>query len=255
EAPAVHAGQEAAIGVMRLIEIRRAPVGLYRVGCRSARHDVGHTGARIEARIGIICVPAAIVIFHDVDDLVERRRRLESVIAESPRHLTAHRGMVRHGQHEMRPAFRRGLADHNAPRYFFSPAALAASFHLAVSATMKRANSSGPPVSGSKPWLLSAVCASLDLIASGTARATLSTISGGVPAGAIRPNQMLVSKSGMPASAMVGRLGAMLGRFAAAEASAISLPASTCAITAEAGENITAVRPAIRSVTACGLPW
>jgi hypothetical protein len=69
------------------------------------------------------------------------------------------------------------------------------------------------------------------------------------------PNQMLVSKSGMPASAMVGRLGAMEGRFAAAEASALSLPVSTCETTAEAGENIIEVRPASRSVTACGLPW
>ena len=32
-------------------------------------------------------------------------------------------------------------------RYFFIPAALAASFHLAVSVTMKRANTSGPPLS------------------------------------------------------------------------------------------------------------
>jgi hypothetical protein len=66
---------------------------------------------------------------------------------------------------------------------------------------------------------------------------------------------MPVSKSGIPASAMVGRSGAMLGRLAAAEASATSLPASTMGITVEAGENITEVRPAIRSVTACGLPW
>src|SRR5262249_34570318 len=138
--------------------------------------------------------------------------------------------------------------------HFFSPAALAASFHLAVSATKKRANSSGPPASVSKPWPLSAVCASPDLMTSGTAGASLSTTSAGVPAGAIRPNQMLVSKSGMPASAMVGRSGAMLGRLPAAEASAVSLPASTCEITDDAGENITAVRPAIKSVTACGLP-
>ena len=47
-----------------------------------------------------------------------------------------------------------------------------------------------------------------------------------VPAGAIRPNQILVSKSGMPASAMVGRLGSTLGRLFAADASAMSLPAS-----------------------------
>src|SRR5262249_31807410 len=77
----------------------------------------------------------------------------------------------------------------------------------------------------------------------------------GVPAGAIRPNQMLVSESGTPASAMVGRAGAVLGRLLAAEASALSLPALTCGITAEAGENITETRPASRSVTACGLPW
>ena len=79
--------------------------------------------------------------------------------------------------------------------------------------------------------------------------------SGGVPSGAISPNQMLVSKSGRPASAMVGRFGAMLGRLLAAEARPLRAPDSICGMTAEAGENIIEVRPAIRSVTACGLPW
>src|SRR5262249_13794085 len=75
-----------------------------------------------------------------------------------------------------------------------------------------------------------------------------------VPAGATRPNQIDVSKSGMPASAMVGVSGKAEGRFAVAEASSLSLPAATCDPMVDAGENIMVTRPAIRSVTACGLP-
>ena len=69
---------------------------------------------------------------------------------------------------------------------------------------------------------------SVDFTASRAARASLSITSRGVPAGAIRPNQIEVSKSGMPASTMVGTSGRMPTRFAAADASALSLPAWTC---------------------------
>jgi len=83
-----------------------------------------------------------------------------------------------------------------------------------------------------------AITTSFEATASRTARASLSTISRGVPAGAMRPNQIEVSKSGTPASAMVGTFGKMPGRFDAADARARSEPASTWEITAEAGENI-----------------
>ena len=76
----------------------------------------------------------------------------------------------------------------------------------------------------------------------------------GVPAGANRPNQRLVSKWGMPASAMVGRSGSAPERLLAATASGLSLPAAIWPTTVEAGENVHNARPAMTSVTVCGLP-
>src|SRR5262249_34004518 len=116
------------------------------------------------------------------------------------------------------------------------------------------ANSAGPPLRGSMPCGRHVSTTSFEATASRTARASLSTIARGVPAGAMRPNQIEVSKSGMPASAMVGTFGKMPGGFDAADAMARSEPASTWEITAEAGENIIVTRPARRSVAACGLP-
>ena len=58
----------------------------------------------------------------------------------------------------------------------------------------------------------------------------------GVPIGAMTPNQRLVSKSGMPASAIDGTSGSALARLFDAVASALSFPAVICPITVEAGE-------------------
>ena len=86
------------------------------------------------------------------------------------------------------------------------------------------------------------------------AAASLSMTARGVPAGATKPNQTLVSKSGRPDSAMVGRLGAMCGRLAEPEASPLIVPAETWGISVEATPSMIATRPAMRSVTAGGLP-
>jgi len=111
-----------------------------------------------------------------------------------------------------------------------------------------------PSGSTTSSCVRSTLSTSSDFCAPATARESLSMMSRGVPAGATSPNQMLVSKSGMPASAMVGRFGAIEGRLLVAEASPLSLPASTWADTAEIGENMIETRPARRSVAACGLP-
>ena len=79
-------------------------------------------------------------------------------------------------------------------------------------------------------------------------------MSRGVSAGATRPNQPDVSKPGSANSAIVGRSGAALARFIPVEASAVILASSTCCSTVEAGEKNNWMRPATRSVTACGLP-
>src|SRR5262249_37299308 len=108
--------------------------------------------------------------------------------------------------------------------YFFSLAACTATVHFSISRSMRRAKSSGGPPIASKPCDLKFACTSSDRIASLPARDSLSTTSRGVPAGTHIANQIDESKSGMPASAMVGRLGAALGRLADADAIAVSLP-------------------------------
>jgi hypothetical protein len=75
------------------------------------------------------------------------------------------------------------------------------------------ANSSGEPSSGSKPDPASLPTTSSDLSAARAAAESFSITAGGVPAGAIRPNQTVQSKLGSKTSAMVGMFGAMRGRF------------------------------------------
>ena len=65
-----------------------------------------------------------------------------------------------------------------------------------------------------------AVTTSFEASASRTAPASLSITARGVPTGAI-PNEIEVSKSGRPASAMVGTFGRMPGRLVAADASTL----------------------------------
>ena len=76
----------------------------------------------------------------------------------------------------------------------------------------------------------------------------LSTISGGVPAGANRPFHIVTSYPGRPASAIVGTSGAAAVRVAPVTAMAVSLPIFTCCMTDDAGANMACVRPAITSV-------
>src|SRR5262249_49517797 len=96
---------------------------------------------------------------------------------------------------------------------------------------------------------------SSDLSAARAAAESFSITAGGVPAGAIRPNQTVQSKLGSKVSAMVGMFGAMRGRLAEPEASALRRPASTCGMTVEATTNAIDRRPATKSVTCGGLPW
>src|SRR5205085_3945877 len=102
--------------------------------------------------------------------------------------------------------------------YFRSPAASAALRHMTRSRAMSCANSSGEPPNGSNPCARSLAPTPSDASAALAAAARFSTSGRGVPAGATRPNQTSVAKSGNPDSASVGRFGAMCGRLAEAEA-------------------------------------
>ena len=68
------------------------------------------------------------------------------------------------------------------------------------------------------------------------------------------PNQVLESKPGMPLSAMVGSVGAAALRFALLMASARRRPEFTYGSTDSVLANIIETCPAIRSVTAGGVP-
>ncbi|CFW13724.1 Uncharacterised protein [Bordetella pertussis] len=80
------------------------------------------------------------------------------------------------------------------------------------------------------------------------------TTSGGVPAGAIRPNHDDTSKFSKPDSFMVGRSGALAERSVVVTASARSLPACTCGHDDGMLSNMNCTWPPIRSVTAGALP-
>src|SRR5919204_3820134 len=139
--------------------------------------------------------------------------------------------------------------------YFLSPAASAAAVHLTVSRAMNCANSSGGPPIGSNACARSLAATSLAASASLAAALSLSMIGRGVPAGATRPNQTPASKSGSPASTIVGTFGATCARLTELTAKALSLPESICGSIVEATPSISDTRPARRSVTAGGLPW
>ena len=107
---------------------------------------------------------------------------------------------------------------------------------------------------GSAPCVISASATFLVCTILRSAAPTRVTISAGVPVGAIIPNQVLVSKPGMPDSAMVGSEGAAALRFALLMASACSLPELTYGSTDNVFANIICTWPAMRSVTAGGVP-
>src|SRR5262249_6714698 len=138
--------------------------------------------------------------------------------------------------------------------HFFRPAASATVAQRFISLARKPAKSSTLPPTRSMPCGVSALATSSALSASLPARLSLSTISFAVPAGAIRPNHSPLSKPGRPASTMVGRSGATAVRLASVEARATSVPSRTRCSTVEEGENSTWMRPASKSVPACGLP-
>src|SRR5215813_6716329 len=127
---------------------------------------------------------------------------------------------------------------HDECDYFLSPAASAAAVHLTVSRAMNCANSSGGPPIGSKPCARSLAATSSEASALLAAALSLSITSRGVPAAATRPNQTPASKSGSPASTMVGTFGAACARLDELWASALSRPASTCGRMVEATPSI-----------------
>src|SRR5262249_18312556 len=113
------------------------------------------------------------------------------------------------------------------PSDYFRWAAAATADQRAISLLMYSANLLGPPSSGSKPSLRSFSTASGACIVFCAALANLSITGRGVPTGAKRPNHRLVSKSGSPASVIVGTSGSALERL---NTRAVAPRVTSCAV-------------------------
>jgi hypothetical protein len=108
----MHARQQAAERVPLLVEIGRVGGGPGRARNRRGAEPARHAGRRIQHRIGIEVVPAAIVMADHVDHLVERIQRVEPVVAEGAREGAAQIVVLGHGADEPRLAGRRALNHH-----------------------------------------------------------------------------------------------------------------------------------------------
>src|SRR6476646_5033083 len=89
----------------------------------------------------------------------------------------------------------------------FAPERRTTSPHLAESAFIVAANSSGVPPAGSSPIVANVSLNDSDVSALLIAALSLSTIGRGTPAGAITPVQVGARYPGTPASAIVGNSG------------------------------------------------
>ncbi|MCY1202392.1 hypothetical protein D9M72_138780 [compost metagenome] len=84
--------------------------------------------------------------------------------------------------------------------------------------------------------------------------ASLAAMAGGVPLGAHRPYQVLMSKPGKPDSAMVGTSGNSATRCATVTATARSLPDLMNGVADGIESNMNWICPPTRSVSAGALP-
>ena len=80
------------------------------------------------------------------------------------------------------------------------------------------------------------------------------TIGAGVPAGASKPNQAVMSKPANPLSAIVGSSGAVGQRWGDVTASAFTLPAFALAEALAMLSNMNCSRPPSRSTCAAAVP-
>jgi hypothetical protein len=103
--------------MMGLVELRRTNIGFYNVRSGRPCHNVWQARGRIEARICVIAVPAAIMVFDRIGDFLEGIEPLETVVAEGTRQLATHFGVLSHGDYEMRLAVWRSLSHHGGSRY------------------------------------------------------------------------------------------------------------------------------------------
>src|SRR6202035_382918 len=103
-------------------------------------------------------------------------------------------------------------------------------------------------VIGIAPWRSHAAMISGRLMVLLIAALSFSTIGFGVPAGAMMPSQMVASKPGTPASAMVGTSGSTLERVVAEVPSARTWPAWAFGAMVVMASNIISMWPPITAL-------
>src|SRR5215470_10998542 len=124
-----------------------------------------------------------------------------------------------------------------------APENFATCAHFSMSWRKKASSSAGVIVIGIAPWRSHAATISGRVMVLLMAALSLSTIGFGVPAGAIRPSQIVASNPGTPASAMVGTSGSTLDRVVAVVPSARTWPAWTLDAMVVMASNIISICP------------
>src|SRR5262249_40264535 len=124
----------------------------------------------------------------------------------------------------------------------------------AISCLRKWAKPSGVLGEAVTPACASLRRTSASVSAAWKAPLSLAMTAGAVPAGASVPAHWLATVSEKPCSTKVGTSGKMAERSCDVAASALSLPALTCAMTVGTSPNRPSSRPPKRSVTACDAP-
>src|SRR5262249_20611749 len=112
--PGVHARQQATVGVMALVVIRRADIGLDRIRNGGPRHQVGEPRIRVEPGIPIIAIPTAVMILDHIKNEGPGVKPLEGIVSKRARHLTAQVHVLEHRRYEMRFALGRRLYHHGS---------------------------------------------------------------------------------------------------------------------------------------------
>ena len=125
EAPNVHAVQQPAIGVVRLIVLGRAAAGQRDDGDRRLHQVVRQPGPGVERRVVVQVLPALVVPTAGIEEVVARLGPSEGVVAEILGELARQLKMLVEGDGEtaaVLPLFSLALDDHGVPPAFPSTA-------------------------------------------------------------------------------------------------------------------------------------
>ncbi len=128
------------------------------------------------------------------------------------------------------------------------PAAVTARAPRSLSDAISAANRAASPVQTCPPMrVICAATSALSVMAT-ISRESRSRIAAGIPAGAITPNQIIISKPGTPASSIVGTSGSAGCRSRADTASGLALPDWMCGTMVPTPSKMIGTSPARKAV-------